>query len=134
MLLDSFCRAEPVNSFTRELLESGLQLGCVKVEVIHGANAKNTVSRPARTHAIHEGATNGAEIVGHVVSGRNRLGLAIGSELLAAARMFQVCIGDDKVGGEHGRVDFVVVAAVAEEAVDQPRGFGCLITVSEDHR
>lgn len=35
-------------------------------------------------------------------------------------------VGDDEIGCEHGRSDFVAVGAVTDKAVDQPRPFGWL--------
>ena len=49
-----------------------------------------------------------------------------GFQVVTAAQVLQVCVGDGEVGCEHRRGDFVAVRAVADEGVDQARALGWL--------
>lgn len=54
----------------------------------------------------------------HFATRSDGLRLAPRLEIVAAAEVFEVGVGDDEVGGEHGGGDFAAVGAVAEEGVD----------------
>jgi hypothetical protein len=52
--------------------------------------------------------------------------LSEGLQVVAAAQVLQVRIGDGEVGCEHGRGDFPTVHAVADKGVDETRSFSRL--------
>lgn len=109
---------QPAHTAPNKLLHFGFQLGLVQVEIVHGTNAQNARPREPRADAVHEGPARGAEIVGHVLTRSDRARLAKCGQLVAAAEVLQVRIGDDKVGCEHGRGDFMAIRAIADEAGD----------------
>ena len=91
----------------------------MEIEVVDGADAQDTVPWGTRADAVHEGAARGTEEIGHVVARADGALLAPGLEVVAAAQVLQVRVGDGEVGCEHGRGDFVTVRAVADEGVNQ---------------
>ena len=109
---------QPPHTALNELLHFRFQLGLVQMEIVHGTNAQNARSRERRADAVHERPAGGAEIVGHVLTRSDRARLAEGGQLVPAAEVLQVRIGDDKVGREHGRGDFMAIGAIADEAGD----------------
>ena len=52
--------------------------------------------------------------------------LAKGFQVVVAAEVLEMSVGDDEVGCEHGRGDFAAVGAVADEGVDQSWALGWL--------
>ncbi len=109
----------------------------MQVEIVDSADAQDTLPRGTRADAVHEGAARGAEVIGHVVAGADGALLAPGLEVVAAAQVLQVRVGDGEIGCEHGRGDFVAVRAVADEGVDQAGALGwlgCLEAVLENRR
>lgn len=94
---------QPAHAAFGILLDPGFQLGLVQMEIINGANAQDTRARERRTDAVHEGAAGGAEVVGHGFAGGRGALLAEGLEVVAAAQVLQVRVGDGEVGCEHGR-------------------------------
>lgn len=125
-MLDTLQRAQPRHPVLDKLLHLGPQLGLVQIEVVHGADAQNTLSRKPRADAVHERAARGAEVVGHEVARGDGLGLTEGGQVFAAAQVFEVRVGDGEVGREHGRGDFSTVRAVADEGGDQAWALGWL--------
>ena len=79
------------------------------MEIIYGTDAENTRPRESRADAIHEGAARGTEVVGHGVAGADGAVLAEGLEVVAAAQVLQVRVGDGEVGCEHGSGNLVAV-------------------------
>jgi len=75
--------------------------------------------RESRADAVHERAARGTEVVGHGVVRDDDARLTEGVQVVAAAQLLQVRVGDGEVGCEHGRGDFAAVRAVANEGVDQ---------------
>lgn len=125
-LLHTLHAREPVGPLPHELLDLRLQLGLHQVEVVDGADAQDAGAGPAGADAVHEGAADLAEVVGHGAAGLDGLLLAVGVEVLLAPQVLQVRVGDGEVGGEHGGRDLVAVAAVADEGVEQAWAFGWL--------
>lgn len=96
------------------------------MKIVHGANAQDTLIGESRADAVQERAARGTEIIGHVVARGDRVRLAEGFQIVAAADVLEVRVGDGKVGCEHGRGDFAAVGAIADEGVDQARALGWL--------
>ena len=89
----------------------------MQIQIINRPNAQYTRSRKPRPDTIHECTARGAEIIGHIATRSDGLRLAPGFEVVLAAEVFEVGVGDDEVGGEHGGGDFAAVGAVADEGV-----------------
>ena len=49
-----------------------------------------------------------------------------GFQVVAAAKVFEVCVCDGEVGSKHGGCDFTTVVAVAHEAADEAWAVGWL--------
>ncbi len=121
-LPDTLQATQPAHTVLGKLLHSGLQLGLGQVEIVHGADAQDACSREPRADAVHERPARGAEVVGHGSVQADAVVLAPGLEVVLAAQVLQVGVGDDEVGGEHGGGDFAAVGAVADEGVDEAGG------------
>lgn len=117
---------QPAHTALCKLLHSGSQLGLVQMEVVYGADAQDTLPRETRADAVHERAARGAEVIGHGVAGADGAVLAERLEVVAAAQVLQVRVGDGEVGCEHGRRDLAAVGAVADEGGDQAGTLGWL--------
>ena len=89
----------------------------MQIKIIHRPNAQYTRSRKSGPDTIHEGTARGAKVIRHIAARSDGLRLAPGFEVVAAAEVFEVGVGDDEVGGEHGGGDFAAVGAVADEGV-----------------
>ena len=137
-VFSKLCRAlyarQPAQAFLGKLLHWGLQLGLLHMEIIHGADAQDTLARKPRADAVHEGAARGTEVVRHSVARGDGAGLTEGFQVFAAAQVRQVGVGDGEVGCEHGRGDLVAVRTVAGEALDQTRALGWLVLFGGDVR
>lgn len=96
------------------------------MKIIDRANAQYAVPRQPGTDAVHQRAAGGAEVRGHGVAGGGGARGGVGGEVGAAAEVGEVGVDDGEVGGEHRRVDFVAVGAVADEGVDEAGGGGGL--------
>ena len=118
MLFSALHATQPAHTLLGILFRSGPQIGLQQMEIIYGADAQNTLTRKPRAYAVHERAARGAEVVGHAIAGGDGAGLAEGFQVVAAAQMLQVRVGDGEVGCEHRRSDFVAVRAVADEGID----------------
>ena len=81
----------------------------MQLKIIHGTDAENTRPRESRADAVHEGAARGAEVVGHGVAGADGAVLAEGLEVVAAAQVSQVRVGNGEVGCEHGSGNLMTV-------------------------
>ena len=77
-LLDPFYTTKPVHTALGKLLHSGSQLGLLQMEIVHGTDAQDTLSRGPRAHTIHKRAASGTEVVGHVIARGDRARLAEG--------------------------------------------------------
>lgn len=117
-LLHSLRATKPAHTVLSILLNPRFQLSLMQMEVIHSADAHDTIPRKSRADTIHERATRGAEVIGHFVPGFDGLRLAEAFQVVSPADVFQVRVGDDEVGCEHGGCDFAAVGAVADERVD----------------
>lgn len=125
-LLDPLHATQPAHTVLGKLLHCGSQLGLVQMEIVHGADAQDTLPQESRADAVHERAARGTEVVGHGVARADGARLAEGLQVVAPAQVPQVRVGDGEVGCEHGGGDFVAVRAVAEEGFDQARALGWL--------
>lgn len=96
------------------------------MEIVHGADAQDTLVRERRADAVHERAARGTEVVGHGVARGDGARLAEGRQVVAAAQVLQVRVGDGEVGCERGRGESVAVGAVAGGGVDQARALDWL--------
>lgn len=126
-----FQARKPAHTVLGKLLQRGSQLGLVQGEIVHGADAQDAHAGESGADAIHERAARGTEVVGHGmvrVDGvrGNGARLAKGRQVLAAAQVLQVGVGDDEVGRECGRGDFVAVGAVADEGAGVAAAVGWL--------
>ena len=117
---------QPAHTLLNKLLPLRSDFSLVQMEIVHGADAQDALSRPARADAVHERAARGAEVIGHGVARGDGTGLAKGLQVFAAAQVPEVSVRDGEVGREHGRGDFAAVGAVADEAVDQAGALGWL--------
>lgn len=99
------------------------------MEIVNGADAQDAPPRVAGADAVHERAARGTEVVGHGVARGDGTRLAEGLQVVLAAEVLEVRVGDGEVGCEHGRGDFAAVGAVADEAVDQAGALGWLVVV-----
>ena len=122
--------AQPLNPFPSIVLESRLEFCLVQSKIVHRANTQDAHSRIAAANAIHEGTTGGAKVIGHRVSCVDSTRLRECLERLTAAKVLEVRVENDKIGGEHGRCDLATIGAMAHEAVDQARLRSWLVTVS----
>jgi hypothetical protein len=120
-LLEALHWRQPVHSVLHEQLPPRPQLRLMQMEIVHGADAQDAEARERRADAVHERAARRAEVVGHGAARADCARLAEGREVLAAAQVLQVRVGDGEVGREHGRGDLAAVGAVAEEGTDQAR-------------
>lgn len=96
------------------------------MEIVHGADAQDTLARERCADAVHERAARGTEVVGHGVARGDGARLAEGRQVVAAAQVLQVRVGDGEVGCERGRGEFEAVGAVAGGGVVQARASGWL--------
>jgi len=115
---------QPAHTPLGKLLNLGSQFGLHETEIVHGADAQEIHPRVSLPDTVHERPASRAEIVGHGFARADGFSLAVGLQVLAAAQPLYVLVGDGEVGCEHGRGDFVAVRAVADEGIDQARGFG----------
>lgn len=90
----------------------------MQVEVVHGPDPQDTHTGESAAPPVHQIAADGAEAVLHGRTRGNCLVLRPSGELVLAADVFQASVHDGEVGAEHGRAEFVTVAAVADEGVD----------------
>ncbi len=98
----------------------------MQVKIVHGADVQDTLPRETGAAAVHERAARGTEAVSHSITRGDGVRLDEGLQVIAAAQVLQVRIGDGKVECEHGRGDVVAVRAVAYEIVNQVRALGWL--------
>jgi hypothetical protein len=119
-------RVQPVRAVLHEKLHRWSYLRVCKVEVVDGADAQDAHAGESSADTIHQRATRPAKVIGHLLARCDRARLAEGLEVVAAAEVLQVRVGDGEVGGEHGRGDLAAVAAVADKAVDQAFALGRL--------
>lgn len=117
-LPDPLHARQPTHTVLIKLLHSRSQLRLMQTEIVHGANAQNALSRHSRADTIHERAARGTEVVGHGIAGADGARLAEGLQVVAAAQVREVGVGDGEVGCEHGCGNFVAVGAIADEGVD----------------
>lgn len=117
-LLCAIHTAEPCHAALDELLDLGLEFGLLEVKVVDSTDSQNAQAGESLAHAVHERAAGAAEVVRHLLSGADSLGLAERLEILLAAEMLEVAVIDGKVGGEHRGSDLSAVAAVADKGVD----------------
>jgi hypothetical protein len=123
-LLCSFDSVQPGRAVLRVLLDSGLQLGLVQVEVVYGADAHDAHAWKTRADAPHECAARGAEVVGHGVAGRDGLRLAIRGQVVATANILEIFILEDEVGREHGCGELVTCLYASATALHNIWGYG----------
>lgn len=102
-----------------ELLDPRPQRRLVQVEIVHGADTHDFLSREAGADAVHQRAAVGAEVVLHRVACGDGAGLLEGFEYIGAADVFDRLVGDDEVGRVGGGGDFAAVGAVAHKGVDE---------------
>ena len=127
-LLNALQARQPGHAALDKLLDLRLQLGLHEGEVVNGADAEDAVARELGADAVHEGPARGAEVVGHLAARGDGFGLAPGGQVVAAAEVLEVGVGHGEVGGEHGGGDFVAVAAVADEGVEETGALGWLFS------
>lgn len=108
----------PRQAITRKLFNLRLQLLTLDIEIIHRTDPRDQHPGVARAHSVHKGAAVGAEEVAHGVAGGDGAGLCVLLEFVLAADVVGAGGGDDEVGGEGRRGDFVAVGAVADEGAD----------------
>ena len=125
-LFDPLNRTQPAYTALNELFDSGSQLCFMQMEIVYGANARDALLWVNRADTVHERTTRRTEIVGHGVARGDGARLAEGLQVVLAAYVLQMRVGDDEVGREHGCGDLMTVRAVADEAVDQSRALGWL--------
>ena len=121
MLLNSLCAREPCDPILSVLFHPGFQRSLMKMKVVDGPDAKNTVAPVSRADSIHEGATSFAKFVGHAVPRRDGVGLNKGAQVVLATDEFDVVVGHHEIGGEHRGSDLAAVEAVADEGVIETR-------------
>ena len=97
------------------------------MKIVYGADAQDTVARVARADAVHERAARGTEVVGHGVARGDGTRLAKSFQVVAAAHVLEVGVGDGEVRCEHGRGDFAAIPAVADEAIYQTGALSWLV-------
>lgn len=88
------------------------------MKIVHGTNPHDAHPRVRFSNAKHECTTGRAEMVGHHFAGSDRFLLAELCEVLAAANVLDVCVGNGKVRCEHGCSELAAVGAVADESVN----------------
>lgn len=82
-------------------LNPRLELGLLQRIIVNRANARDAGVREAAAASIHEGPADAAEAVFHVIPRRDGVFLAEAREFGFAARVCEVAVFDDEVGGEH---------------------------------
>lgn len=100
---------QPVHPAPGELLPFRPQLRLHQAEVIDRADTENALSWERRSHAVHERAAVGAEVVGHHVLPADGLVLAECLELVLPSEVLQVGVEDGEIAGEHAGGDLVAV-------------------------
>ena len=118
MLLHPLPTPQPLRSLLPKLLHPRLQLRLHQIKVIHRPNPRYQFIRESTAYSVHQGPADAAEVVCHCISCRDGVRLRVFGEELLAAGVRGGGSGDDEVGGEHRRGDFVAVRAVADEGVD----------------
>ena len=126
-LFDPFQPTQPAHTVLGKLLHSGSQLALLQVEILNSADTQDTLPRETRADAVHERTARGTEVVDHGVARANGTMLAEGLQIVAAAQVLQVGVGDGEVGCEHRRGDFAAVRAVADEGIDKAWALGRLL-------
>lgn len=106
MLLHALCTREPAHTVLAVDLDSRLQLGVMQAEIIDRSNSHYFYGRKSLTHAVHEGAALGAEVVGHLLSTSGAFVVGIlRKQILATDELYRVILGDE-VRGKHRCGDF----------------------------
>jgi len=67
------------------------------MEVVHSPDAQDAISRELLAHTIQQRSTCPAEVVGHFITGSHAARLCEGSQVLLAAKMFKMSVGDGEV-------------------------------------
>lgn len=119
MIISYLTSWQPAHAILLKRLNPRLELRLLQLEIINRADSRNRHARVSTRSPVHQRSADGAEAVLHRVAGRDRLVLLEARELILAAQVFEVCVGDDEVGGEHGGGDLAAVSAVAEECVHE---------------
>jgi hypothetical protein len=99
----------------------------MQIKIIYDADTKDTDPWISRGNPVHQGAARRAEVVCHGVAGSDGTRLAVGREVVAAAQVGQVRVGNEKVGRKHGASKFSAVATVAGKRCHETRALGGLV-------
>ena len=91
--------------------------------IIDDSASHESCSRCYLSLTEHESSTSLAEGVGHCLSAGCSLGLGEDGEIVFASGKASVAIEGGEIGRKHRGRDFATVGAVADECVDQTRGF-----------
>ena len=114
-------RSNPSSTILDKYLPLRLQLRLMQAEIIYSAETQD--ARPWGPNTIHECAASGAKVIGHRLARSDCLRLAVGSQVVAATNMDEMCVEDGEVGGEHGCRDLAAVGAMTSEFTEQTRSF-----------
>jgi hypothetical protein len=94
-------RPQPLTAILLKRLDPRLELGFLKFVIVDRSNARDTGTRVSTAATVHEGATDAAKAVFHVVASCNRFLLTEAREFVFAADMFHMGVFDDEIGSEH---------------------------------
>jgi len=97
VLHSTFDSVDPTDTILGVRLDGGLELSLMEREVVHGPDTKESDTRISLTNAVHEGPTSVAEVVCHLFARSRGDVLAPGLEVLLAAEVLEVLIGDGEV-------------------------------------
>ena len=86
------------------------------MEIVNCANAEDALSGASDT--IHERAAGGAEIVGHHLARGDGVRLTVGCQIVAAAKVGEMRVGNGEVRGEHRCRDLAAVGTVADKGAE----------------
>lgn len=90
----------------------------MQVEVVHSTDSEDTHARKPAAPPVHQIAADGTEAVLHHATRRDSPVLSPSGQFVFPADVLEASVHDGEVRAEHGRAEFVAVAAVADEGVD----------------
>jgi hypothetical protein len=112
---------KPAHPILRKLLHRRPQLHILHIDIIHCPDPRDQLPWIPRANAVHQRAADRAEVVRHIVPCGDCLRLGEDGEFVLSADVGGGGGEDDEIGCEGGGVNFVVVAAGADEGAEHVR-------------
>lgn len=131
MHLDTIEPLEPSHSILRKLLNLRPQLVTLHIKIIYRTYPWDQLSRITATDPVHQRSTDRAEVIGHRIACGDGLVLGEHSKLVLATDVRRSRLVDNEIGCKGGRVDLMVIRAVANEGGDEVGTFDRLQSFSQ---